>query len=65
MTTKKILGIILIALFVIGLTVGFAFIGVIYGGYSFGISLLIPFGAYIATAIIVLLVWLVVYLLNN
>lgn len=65
MTTKRILGITLIVLFVIAFTVGFAFLGVIYGGYSFGISLLFPLGAYVATAVIGALVWLIVYLFNS
>lgn len=62
---KKVLGIMLAVLLALGITMGFTFIGVVYGGYSFGISLLIPFGAYIIVAILGALVWLICELLNH
>lgn len=62
---KKTIGIILAVLLLLGMTIGFAFMGVVYGGYSFGVSLLIPLGAYLATAVIGVLVWLIVYLIGD
>ena len=65
MNMKKIIGYLLLALLMIGMTVGIICIFHFIGDFTLGISILFTLGIYAATALLTLLILLIIDLIAD
>ena len=65
MNMKKIIGYLLLALLIIGMTIGIICIFHFIGNFTLVNSILFTLGIYAATALLVLLIFLITYLTSD
>ena len=65
MDIKKLIGYLLLALLIIGMTTGIVCIFHFIGGFTLGLSILFALGIYAATALLTLLVFLISDLISD
>ena len=65
MNMKKIIGYLLLALLIIGMTIGIICIFHFIGDFTLGLSILFVLGIYAATALLTLLIFLISELIDD
>lgn len=65
MSIKKLIGYLLLALLVIGMTTGIIYIFHFLGGFTLGLSILFTLGIYAASALLISLILLISNLISD